>query len=35
MGIKYLNNKYWKDVTREERYFCSELFNYFKYKENE
>lgn len=28
------NNK-WKDITREERYFCCELFNHFKGKENE
>ncbi len=26
MDLKYLNNKSWSGITREERYFCAELF---------
>jgi len=35
MGLKYFNNKQWKDITREERYFCAELFNYIKSQKKE
>ena len=35
MGIKYFNNKKWKDITREERYFCAEFFNYIKSQKKE
>lgn len=27
MGFSYLGNRYWADVTRDERYFCQHLFN--------
>ena len=26
MGFDYLKGLYWRDVTRDERYFCAELF---------
>lgn len=29
MGLSYLDNKCWHDITREERFFCSILYNYF------
>ena len=35
MGLYYFNNRYWKDITREERYFCSVLFERIKYTPNE
>jgi len=25
--LKYFGNKSWSDITREERYFCSHLYN--------
>jgi hypothetical protein len=30
MSFKYLNNNKWKDVTRDERLFCSYLYHYVK-----
>src|SRR5438046_1156373 len=30
MGFPYFNDKSWIDLTREERYFCAELFFYYK-----
>jgi len=33
MGLSYLKNKNWSEITREERYFCAEL--YFAIKGNE
>jgi hypothetical protein len=35
MSYSYLNNKKWKELTREERYFCAELFFYYKDKQKE
>lgn len=35
MGFSYFDGKRWEDITREERYFCSELFHYFKGREHE
>ncbi len=29
MGLSYLDNKCWQEITREERFFCSILYNYF------
>jgi hypothetical protein len=26
MGIKWLKNKYWSEITREERFFCAHLY---------
>lgn len=34
MSIKYLEDKSWKDITREERPFCSELFSCINGNEN-
>jgi len=33
MSLKYLNNKSWSQVTREERYFCSHLYHFLINKE--
>jgi hypothetical protein len=33
MGFPYLADKYWRDITRDERYFCTELFHALKGKE--
>lgn len=30
MKLTYLNNNSWLDITREERYYCSELFFHFR-----
>ena len=27
MGLSYLNGKTWSEVTRDERFFCSHLYN--------
>jgi hypothetical protein len=35
MGFSYLGNKSWKEVTRDERTFCTYLFNAFKEKPEE
>ena len=35
MGFKYLENKNWSQVTREERYFCSHLYHFLIGKEKE
>ncbi len=29
MGLSYLDNKCWHEITREERFFCSALYYYF------
>lgn len=34
-AIKYLGNKSWSDITREERYFCSHLYHSVLGKEKE
>lgn len=35
MGFKYLSNKTWSQITREERYFCSHLYHFLIGKEKE
>jgi len=35
MFLKYLNDKTWSQVTREERYFCSHLYHFLISKEKE
>ena len=35
MGFSHLGNKNWRDITRDERYFCAELFFHIKGKEKE
>lgn len=35
MGFSYLNGKNWADITREERFFCAELYSVVKGKEGE
>ncbi len=29
MGFSYLNESYWTDITREERFYCALAYNYF------
>ena len=35
MGFDYFNGDSWIDITREERFFCSEVYHHFKNKEKE
>ena len=35
MGFKYLSDKTWSQITREERYFCSHLYHFLIGKEKE
>lgn len=35
MGLTYLNDKNWSDITREERFFCAELYSAIKDNEAE
>ena len=35
MGFKYLSDKKWAQITREERYFCSHLYHFLIGKEKE
>lgn len=35
MGFKYLSDKAWSQITREERYFCSHLYHFIIGKEKE
>jgi hypothetical protein len=35
MGFKYLSDKFWSQITREERYFCSHLYHFLIGKEKE
>jgi len=35
MGFKYLSEKTWSQITREERYFCSHLYHFLIGKEKE
>lgn len=33
MGLSYLNNKNWSEITREERFFCAEFYSAIKNNE--